>query len=292
MKILLTFFLTLQISFFAQTKGIVVDQNNKPIPYVNIWVENENIGTTSEENGTFEINTTDKNKILVFSAVGFETKKISMDLSQKVEMKRLIYELNEVVIENPKFNNEIEIGDSKNQNFHHWSGKTPDVLVKFFPFQKEYEKTKFIKNVILSSQSKIKNATFKIRVFYINENGFPDKDALNEDVVVSVKKGNRKNKIDISNFKLKIPKEGIFIGFEWIIIESNKFNIKRNNKNLYPQNNDFRFEPCPSLNTAYKDFVFEYRSGKWHKRSRNINPGFDFTHNKTIEPAINLTLTN
>jgi hypothetical protein len=25
--------------------------SNKPIPYVNIWVENENIGTTSEENG-------------------------------------------------------------------------------------------------------------------------------------------------------------------------------------------------------------------------------------------------
>ena len=137
MKILISL-LFLHLAVFSQTKGIVVDENKKPIPYVNIWVENENIGTTSEENGTFEINTTDKNKILVFSAVGFETKKINMDLSQKVEMKRLIYELNEVVIENPKFNNEIEIGDSKNQNFHHWSGKTPSVLVKFFRFKNEY----------------------------------------------------------------------------------------------------------------------------------------------------------
>jgi hypothetical protein len=37
---------------YSQIKGIVLDESNKPIPYVNIW-ENENIGTTSEENGSF-----------------------------------------------------------------------------------------------------------------------------------------------------------------------------------------------------------------------------------------------
>jgi CarboxypepD_reg-like domain len=41
-------------SLQAQIKGVVEDSlTGKPIPYVNIWVENENIGTTSEENGTF-----------------------------------------------------------------------------------------------------------------------------------------------------------------------------------------------------------------------------------------------
>ena len=40
----------------AQVKGIVVDEYNKPISYVNIWVENENNSTTSEENGEFSIN--------------------------------------------------------------------------------------------------------------------------------------------------------------------------------------------------------------------------------------------
>ena len=35
-------------SLSAQVKGIVVDENNQPIPYVNIWVQNENNGTTSE----------------------------------------------------------------------------------------------------------------------------------------------------------------------------------------------------------------------------------------------------
>lgn len=46
--------LFLSISALAQQKGIVKDSISKqPIPYVNISVENENIGTTSEENGAF-----------------------------------------------------------------------------------------------------------------------------------------------------------------------------------------------------------------------------------------------
>ena len=35
-------FLLFGFSLSAQVKGIVVDENNQPIPYVNIWVENEN----------------------------------------------------------------------------------------------------------------------------------------------------------------------------------------------------------------------------------------------------------
>ena len=35
---------------FSQLKGVVKDSiSGQPIPYVNIWVENENIGTTSEQ---------------------------------------------------------------------------------------------------------------------------------------------------------------------------------------------------------------------------------------------------
>ena len=65
-----SFLLFLSISFFAQTKGVVADESGKPIPYVNIWVENENIGTTSEENGEFFI-AASANKNLIFSILGF-----------------------------------------------------------------------------------------------------------------------------------------------------------------------------------------------------------------------------
>ena len=78
---------------FSQLKGVVKDSiSGQPIPYVNIWVENENIGTTSELDGTFTINTT-SDKVLVFSALGFESKKIKADKIESVVLKNEVIAL-------------------------------------------------------------------------------------------------------------------------------------------------------------------------------------------------------
>ena len=54
----LALFFLLSTALSAQIKGVVKDSiTGKPIPFANIWVENENIGTTSKEDGTFEIKT-------------------------------------------------------------------------------------------------------------------------------------------------------------------------------------------------------------------------------------------
>ena len=145
--------------------------------------------------------------------------------------------------------------------------------------------------MIFRTESKIEGATLNIRAFYINDKGYSNEDAFNEDVIVSVKKRNHKNKVDISNFKLKIPKAGIFIGLEWMIVESNKYKFEREDL-IKGFQNDHRFEPCLSLNTTDKDNTFRYQYGKWHKRTLDDNPKFQFTYKKNIEPAINLTLTN
>ncbi len=83
MKTVLLLFL-FSISLVAQTtrgiaernevKGIIKDSlTGKPISYVNIWVENENIGTTAEEDGSFSF-ALKGTKNIVFSALGYETK--------------------------------------------------------------------------------------------------------------------------------------------------------------------------------------------------------------------------
>lgn len=45
MRILLFLFYTFSLS--AQISGTIVNEKYEPIPYVNIWVQDENIGTTS-----------------------------------------------------------------------------------------------------------------------------------------------------------------------------------------------------------------------------------------------------
>jgi len=68
-KVLKTLFVLLLFPFalLGQTKGIVVDENNNPIPFVNIWIENGDNGTTSEQNGTFVIDVTpEKNLFFLY----------------------------------------------------------------------------------------------------------------------------------------------------------------------------------------------------------------------------------
>ena len=114
MKSILFFFITISLS--AQIRGVVKDSTSgEPIPYVNIWVENETIGTTSETNGSFSLDIKEE-KLLVFSALGYEVKKASSK-SEVILLKPKVFELNEVVIEQPKFKKEIEIGNYETSGF-------------------------------------------------------------------------------------------------------------------------------------------------------------------------------
>jgi hypothetical protein len=99
-------------SLSAQTRGTVIDSLGMPIPYVNIWVDGENIGTTSQEDGTFTLNSS-KEKVLVFSAVGFETRRTSVKEDEKIILKSKIHQLDEVAIYNLKNTKEIEVGEAK-----------------------------------------------------------------------------------------------------------------------------------------------------------------------------------
>ena len=55
------FLLFLTTISFAQIKGTIKDKDGNALPFVNIYIENTYIGTTSNEHGKYELNTTQKN---------------------------------------------------------------------------------------------------------------------------------------------------------------------------------------------------------------------------------------
>ena len=71
---LVLIFISLQS--FSQIKGRIVDQKNEPLPFVNIYVENTFTGTTSNDEGDYELNLTkpDTYKI-IFKFLGYKTVK-------------------------------------------------------------------------------------------------------------------------------------------------------------------------------------------------------------------------
>lgn len=65
-------------------KGRVVDANNSPIEYANIFIEGSGVGTNSNTEGEFSIRlkSTD-NVVLVFQSIGFEKQKIKLDMNTR-----------------------------------------------------------------------------------------------------------------------------------------------------------------------------------------------------------------
>ena len=99
----------LHISIYSQTlesktiKGRVVDDEGRPLEYVNIGIKNKDFGTMSFRNGLFELNIPYKyqNETLSFSHLGFETEKrpiANMGNNEVIVLFSGAYSLSEVTI--------------------------------------------------------------------------------------------------------------------------------------------------------------------------------------------------
>jgi hypothetical protein len=302
--------LLLSFSISAQTKGVVVDESGKPIPYVNIWVEDENVGTTSEENGAFSIIGAE-NKTLVFSAVGFETLKAKLNESGKVVLKAIAYQLDEVVIQKRIGKDQIEIGKYKKKNISLYYGTAtqPTIIAKFIAPTQDIKKHPFIDNITFLTLSMINNAKIKVRFYEVSKGGSPGLDYSDDIIIVSVKSGKQNNTIDLKDRNIKIPDSGLFIAFEWMIIEENKYNyeytIDEENtqsmggrldlkKKVYK--NGIQYDPSIGTTPSDLSTSWQYAAGKWfsrmiHKKS-DYHRGIDNYDNKFGELAIKITLSN
>jgi hypothetical protein len=287
-KIILFIFISNSIS--AQIKGVVKDSlTGKAISYVNIWVQNENIGASTEENGEFSINTT-KTKNLIFSALGYEKKTIKAADAAIINLKPTSYQLDEVVISKRFETKIIEIGKTKTAIYQAFDNG-PRIDVKYFPYYPKYKSTRYLKQVAIETDSKIDNATIKIHFYSVDTNGYPGEELLTKDFITTVKKGVNKNLFTISEFNLRMPKTGLFVGFEKLIIEKNKTEETRTNFNNNTISVKKTYHPLMLYNFVERDFIFSFSGGKWNKE---IQLGKDNLPIKKMvnEPAINLILTN
>ncbi|MEK8179012.1 carboxypeptidase-like regulatory domain-containing protein [Flavobacterium buctense] len=281
------FLKTLGVS--AQIKGVVKDSlSGQPISYVNIWVENENIATTTEEDGTFSLNVSG-NKNLIFSALGYEKKTSKAAQSAEVFLNAKAFDLEEVVISNSIETKRIVIGQTENTIAQAFDNG-PRIDVKYFPYNPAYNKTRYLKKVTLSTDSRIEDATIRIRFYSVDANGFPGEEMLKKDLIVTVKNGTKSNKIDLSDYNLVMPKNGLFVGFEKLMIEKNKKERTVTDQNTQTTQILKTYYPFILYNYVERDALFTFSGGKWNKQTNESNGMPEKV--KGYEPAINLILSN
>ncbi len=290
---------------FSQLKGVVKDSiSGQPIPYVNIWVENENIGTTSELDGTFTINTT-SDKVLVFSAVGYLRKKARVVYNQGILLSLEINHLEDIFVQKRVGKEQIEINTfkSKEVNSYHSANNRPTIIVSHIKSSSIIEKHPFIQKISFLSNSQLATAKIKLRIYDVAPDGGPGANYNDETIIVSLKKGKRKNSIDISDQNIIIPKEGLFIGFEWMIIEENKYTFNYTvdqegrmtigelaNKKSKLYTDGQNYQPYIGLMKSEESLTWFYTGGKWSQAFTIGNKGNIVFSKGSL--ATQLTLTN
>ncbi|MBU3010575.1 DUF5686 and carboxypeptidase regulatory-like domain-containing protein [Polaribacter vadi] len=176
-KLFLIFTILLSTSLLAQTKvkGIVLDTNKEPIPYCNIQFKGSAEGTTSNDNGSFYLESDKTWQEISISFIGYKT--LDYRLTSNIQFNLVLTleeeqeSLNEITIvtgKQPKENNPaIDILRKI------WAQKRKNGLKHFNQYQyKKYQKVEFDLNTI---DDKLKDK----RIFKNLEFIFDDVDTSN-----------------------------------------------------------------------------------------------------------------
>ena len=294
-KLLIITFLLISNIGFSQLKSIIINSETKEkIPYVNIWVENENIGTTSNEKGKFELEI-DGSKIIIFSAIGFETKKILSDSIKNVlELKPFVFELDEIVIKPRKQNRKLKIGKirkSKIKAFYTSQAK-PIIVTRYFGYKEKYNQTTFLDKIRILTYSQFIDSKFNIKLYGINNEGKPEGYIYSENITGIAKKGKNITEVDISDLNIDFPKDGFFLAVEWLIIKSNEYELNTFIAEKEKREKVVHYAPGIGFSPAKTDennWVF--RLGKWEKGNKSKIPLKKYKGKHQLL-AIELILTN
>ena len=153
-------FLFVQIAIFSQVKisGTVVDEQKKSIPFANIVFANSIVGTVSDENGKFYLESDENFEEIKVSFIGYKTRVISVksrDFNLQIVLNEADNQLDEVVVYSGKVekkgNPAIDILKKI------WAKKRQNGIYLFDQYQHEkYEKVEFDMNNIDSAMMKKK----------------------------------------------------------------------------------------------------------------------------------------
>ncbi|PQJ79270.1 carboxypeptidase-like regulatory domain-containing protein [Polaribacter porphyrae] len=296
-KIITQLLIFASIALQSQINGKVVDgETKKPIPYCNIWIENKDIGTSSDENGIFKLETKEKNSILIFSAIGYKTTRKNWDANSSIiEMSPEEIILDEIVLDKTKKKNTI-LGKFKKSKINKFfgCGERPKIRARYFAFDKKINETPFLSEIQFYTMSDIKNAKFNVRLYEVDENGKPGNYLYDKNLIGYARKGNKLTTIDLSHLDILFPKKGFFISVEWFIIQENSYEYTYREEGSRKKMKAVAYDP--SFGTIPSDadgncWIFE--KGKWNKILKNGDDDYSKKHrNKYTLLAIQLLLTN
>lgn len=203
--------------FLSQKQFKVLDiETQKPVPYAKIILKNKDYYKNTEENG--EIMLEKDEEISEIQSFGYENFQVEQT-QQAYLLKPKFADIDEVKIAKPKSSKTFTIGKvAKESTFY---GVNSIIWMVAKEIKNDIsEEPLFVQSLKFHSRlvSK-KSATIKVNIYY-NENGIPGE--LYKSIIVTCFK-NKKITEYIFPKAFLLPKEGIIVGFEWILNQENSY---------------------------------------------------------------------
>lgn len=275
------FVLLFTLSFsqmYAQVNGVVKDSHTKTaIPFVNIWILNQNTGTTADADGRFTLEKATKNDTLVFSCVGYERKALKANTNDFI-LQPTVIGLKEVVVTPRKNMKDFKINRiEKKSRFSYGNSGYPYIMGRYIPYFDKYNATPFLKKIVLMTSRQKMDATFHLTFYDTKPDGSPNKPIQNSVILSKAVKGTKQTEIDLSDFNLRFPKEGVIVAVEWLVIESNKGEQKYKEANSEEWKTHTYYAPSfytSSLKSG--EYGWRYARGGWKREDELKKPTTKF----------------
>lgn len=248
-------------------KGVVINSSGVALPYTNIVSIKNNIGTITNEKGEFEIATIANTDSIKISNVAFIPRVLAvkdLHLGEKIILTDSIKKLEDVIIRNfNRFKNLQTIGFLNYPDNGEFKLLPGNQLATFIA--NNFQREGWIKGVYFKVKDfgKCKNS-IRIRLLKVDTTEFkPGTDLLNENIILSTDVLKKTNYIDLSDYKIILPKEGVFIVIEWIYPDNDC------DKNSY-------FSIAANLKTETNLVWLNFRDKYWGHSNRPRLPNGNF----------------
>ena len=230
-KHLLTlFFLFFSLGFTCKVSGQVTlqgsvkdESTNKVIPYVNIGLLGEDIGTVSNHEGDFELEIP-KSKMdtrLILSSIGYETLELipsQLDLGNQphsILLKPKAYNLEEVVVTKSALKSKILGVKTTKTNVQ--SGFTSNKLGCEAAIRmkvKRKEKVLLDKFKFMVADNKCDSLFFRLNIYDVHK-GKPGKNITPENILITTDIEQGIVEVDLTPYEIWLE-DDFFMGLEWI----------------------------------------------------------------------------
>jgi hypothetical protein len=250
----------------AQITGSVIDSiSHRKIAYANIWIDGEEIGTSSNTNGDFFLEGNHLHKTLVVSAIGFtKTKMVIISPDIKIHLTPIAYPIRDAIISVPKGKRELTLYTyKKSQVINYFAPVVPVIFAQYINCLDSND-IFFIKSIKLESLSKI-NSKINLRFLEVGLDGKPGDDLITQNLIIDVKRG--KTSLEISNLiehQIRVDRAGLFVAIEFLIIPENQAKLKAKNVNSGEKQIVYAYMPFIGSRENYPDSeALVYHKGDW-----------------------------